>query len=188
MSAAEQSPGKNRNTQTYLFLLTACLTALLINTVASWFFYSRWEEVEEQFSKLVKQQTETSLQLDQTESELRMVYPELLILRDPDYSIITLKSAENSPKASSRIYWNSYTRKTYLDPLSMGEPDSGKYYRVWGKVNQQWMAVGDIQSELDDDQLIYLGNVASASQWLISEESVGDSTITTPRKILQSGQ
>lgn len=179
---------KNKSYQTYTLLLSACLAALLINTAASWFFYSRWDEVEEQFSQLVSQQSATSSQLEQTETALRTIYPELLILRDPDYRIITLTSAEEGVRAQCRIYWNSYTRKTYLDPLSLTDPDSGKWFRIWCQVQQEFIPVADITDSINDDQLMLLGQVAAAESWLISEENVGDSLVKKPGRIIQRGQ
>ena len=184
----------NSNTQksgashVYVLLISACLAALVVSTIGSWFFYSRWDELSDQYSAIVSQNNTTSQQLDQIETEFQRIYPDLLLLRDPDYRSIMMDPTDDTRHDHCRIYWNTYTRKVYLDLLSLSPPDSGKEYRVWCKADRSYQLVAVLQDAADGDALLSLGNVASAQEWAISEEVAGDTTSKAPGKVLFTGR
>jgi hypothetical protein len=184
MNSSTKKPG---GSQVYLLLISACLAALVVSTVGSWFFYSRWDELSDQYSAIVSQNNATSIQLDQIETEFQRIYPDLLVLRDPDYRSITMDPVDNSRRDHCRIFWNSYTRKVFFDPLSLSSPDSGKEYRIWCKVDKNFQLVAVLPDSMNDDKLLALGNVASSQQWLISEEQRGDTAATAPGKVIFTG-
>lgn len=177
----------SRASQAYLLLISACLMALVVSTIGSWFFYSRWDELSDQYSAIVAQNNATSQQLDQIETEFQRIYPDLLLLRDPDYRSIMMDPTDPGRRDHCRIYWNAYTRKAYLDLLSLSQPDSGKEYRVWCKVDRSFQLVAILPESADGDDLLPLGNVAAAQQWVISEELLGDTAVSTPGKIVLTG-
>lgn len=159
----------------YKYMIAASLAALVISTFASWFFYSKWEESEDRYIELLKQKNQLSQELTVLRSEFEDAFSELIILHDVNFKAVSLTSKDTVHKFQARIYWNPYTRETYLDPLSVPQPDSGMQYQIWSFVNKTASSSGLLQPEFSGDQLYRINNTAAAESWAISLEPAGGS-------------
>lgn len=151
-----------------------CLAALAVSTLASWFFFSRWEEMSEKYTTLLSQQFETAHQLQQLQDELNRISPDLEVMRDPEYLMFDLIAVEDGKDYRCRVYWNSMTKETLLDPLTLPEPDSGKQYRLFCQGLNGPSLVKLLPNHLNRDQLLPLGNVEQSSRWWITYGTYGE--------------
>ena len=157
------------NSGSYKNLLLICLTALILSTGASWFFYHKWEAASDNYSSLLSQQYESSRQLLQIQDELNRIHPDLEVMRDTEYDVYTLYSSNpEMPGGICRIYWNPVKGEALLDAGELTPTEEGMVYRVDYQKDGKTSAFKKLSDPLNHDQLLPLGNVTGVTRWVIA--------------------
>jgi hypothetical protein len=172
--------------RTYKFLLTASIVASILSTISSWFFYSRWEEMEDTHFELQKKNNELSTTCDMLQMAHDSVLTELEVFHDPEFRVFSLYSKDAPKKERMRVFWNLYNRKTFVEALSLPPLQPGEHYELYSVVGNNRQLVATMSGETIYEQLSLAGNVAAADGWELHKAVFGDSTATVENSLLLS--
>ena len=168
---------------TYKYLIAACLASLVISTFSSYFFYNRWNDAEDRYMSILNERNMLSQNYQQTKNAFDKAFSDLVTLRDENATVITLQSADTSKRCFVRVYWNHYTRQTYLDVLALSPADSTKQYQLWAMVNGQPFEAGIFNGGMDEG-IQRMKPVVNADAWVVTREPKGGSTAPTLEQVV----
>lgn len=109
-------------------------------------------------------------------------FNDLMILRDENATVITLSATDSSKRYVARVYWNHYTRETYIDPLSLPMPDSTKDYQLWAQVAGQPVDAGVFSADIERG-IQRSKSVTNADAWAVTLEPKGGSPTPTAERV-----
>lgn len=115
----------------YKYLLAACLAALLISTFSSYFFYDKWSDAEDRYVSIQNEKNVLAQQYTLTKSDFDKSMNDLLHMRDENMKVYTMSSVDSSKNYLARVYYNTFTKETFVDVNYLPEPPSGKQYQLW---------------------------------------------------------
>src|SRR6185436_14543734 len=101
-----------------------------------------------------------------------------IVMRDENARVITLEATDSTKHYLARVYWNHYTRKTFIDVLSLPEPDSSKQYQLWALVGGQPVDAGVFSAD-PEDGVQHVKAVVNADMWAVTLEPKGGSATPT---------
>jgi anti-sigma-K factor RskA len=169
---------------TYRYLNAAALAALLISTFASWFFFSRWDEAEQRYTDALKKKNEIVQNYSTIRVTLEQAYGELLILHDPTVRVFSLFPLDSLHHGQMRVYWNPYTRQTYLDAMSTEMPADGFQYQLWAQAGSLQLDAGLFSG--GDEDLERMKDISNSENWMVTLEPKGGSPVPTMSSIVFS--
>jgi anti-sigma-K factor RskA len=168
---------ENSHTVTYKYMIAASLAALVVCTFSSWFFYNRWNEAEERYTLLLNEKND----LAQNYNFVKLTYDDALasmqVMRDQDSKIITLSSTDTSQNYLARIYWNNSNHSSYIDVVSLPEPEEGKQYQLWALVGGKPVDAGVFFT--GDAGIQRVKDILKADAWAVTLEPKGGSISPT---------
>lgn len=167
--------GKSSAWGTYKLLLGACIGSLVISTIASYFYYSKWSESQDRTMLLLMEKNVLIQNYDQLKNSFDKIFTNLSVIRDENAKMILLRSSDSSKHYLCRVYWNQYTRKTFIDAVSLPATDSAMEYRLWALAGGQFMDAGVFNISVEDD-IQSMKPVVSADDWAVTLEKKGTST------------
>jgi hypothetical protein len=167
-------------------LLWVSIAASIISTASSWFFYSRWNEVEEGHYELLQKNSELSSAYNLMELALDSVVNELSITRDPMYKVVQLRERSALGREAARIWWNPYNRNTSFDPLTLPALAGDSVYRIWCKAGGTMVLVGSFKGNVPGGQLLSAGKVAAAEEWFVHPSAINDTVPPAGEKMMYS--
>lgn len=108
---------------------------------------------------------------------------DLIVMRDENATIFTLHSTDSSKRYTAHVFWNHYTRQTFVDVLSLPDPDSTKQYQLWAMSNSLPVDAGVFKANAEEG-VQRVKSIANADSWAVSLEPKGGSTSPTPDQII----
>ena len=125
---------RNPHELTYKYLIAACIASLIISTFASVFFYQKWSEAEDRYVAVVNERNVMAQNLNVVKYEFEKINNDLAIMRDPAITTVTLNAADSTKYYMAHVFWNKYTRQTYIDVSELPKPPDDKQYQLWALV------------------------------------------------------
>ena len=168
---------KRRAPLSYKLLLTICMASLIISTVASYFFFSKWSETADRNSTMMTEKSTLFHDFNVLKNSFDKQLNNLSIIRDEHARVVTLRPADSTKHSLVRIYWNPSSQKTFIDIIMLPEPDSGREYRLWAFHDGQFMDAGVIMFSLEAE-ILQMKQVVNAENWFVTLGAKGE--ITTP--------
>ena len=172
----------NSHSITYKYLIAACLASLIISTFASYFFYNKWSESEDRIVTLVNESNALAAKYSLEKNTFEKTFNDLMIVRDENATIVTLTATDSSKRYIARVYWNHYTRETFIDPLSLPMPDSSNDYQLWAVVAGQPVDAGVFSSDVEKG-IQRSKSVSNADTWAVTLEPKGGSPAPNVEKM-----
>jgi len=127
---------------TYKYLIAACIASLIISTFASVFFYQKWSEAEDRYVTIVNEKNVMAQNLNVVKYEYDKVNHDISVMRDPAITTITLKAVDSTKYYMAHVFWNKYTRQTFIDISDLPMPPDDKQYQLWTIVGGQPVDAG----------------------------------------------
>lgn len=149
--------------------MTACLFSLVISTLASYFFFSKWSESEDRASKMVIEKNSLSRNYVQLKNSFDKLFNDLNILRNENARVITVQSLDSMKHDIARIYWNPYSRQTFIDVISLPRPDSTMQYRLWSSSMGKFIDMGIVEVN-DNEEIQQMKPAANVDGWFVTLE------------------
>ena len=174
--------GKPSASGTYKLLLAACLVSLIISTLASYFFYHKWSESVDRGSILLTEKNILFQNYNLLKTSFDNLFNDLSVMRDENAKAITLQSPDSTKHYLARVYWNPYTRQTFIDVISLPVPDSTMDYRLWASVGGQFTEAGVFTINVEED-IQHMKEVVNADDWAVTLEPKGGGTMPAMDKI-----
>ncbi|MBL0105571.1 MAG: anti-sigma factor [Bacteroidetes bacterium] len=175
MKVVHNDPEKNY--LTYKYLIAASLAALVVSTFASWFFYSRWNEAEDRYSSVLKDKNQLAQNYNLVKNEFDRNLSDLIVIRDPNARVVALSATDTTKHFQARVYWNPYSRQSYIDILALPEPATGQQYQLWALFKGQPVDAGVF--ELGVEGVQRMKDIISADAWAVTLEPRGGSPVPT---------
>lgn len=160
---------------TYKYLIAACIASLIISTFASVFFYQKWSEAEDRNVVTVNEKNVITQNLSALKYEFDKMNNDLSIMRDPAMTTVTLKAADSTKYYMAHVFWNKYTRETFIDINDLPVPPPGKQYQLWAVVGEQSADAGVFERS-GSTGLQKVKQVMQAETWTVTLEPEGGST------------
>ncbi|HRH67475.1 MAG TPA: anti-sigma factor [Bacteroidia bacterium] len=172
---------------TYKYLIAASLAALLISTFASWFFYNNWNDAEVRYVAALDEKNEIAQNYNLIKNTLDHTYSDLLMMRDENATVFMLLPVDSTKHFQARVYWNRYTRETYLDILALPQPEAGKQYQLWAFSEGLPVDAGVFEM-VSEEGMQRVKNVAGADHWAVTVEPVGGSPSPSMDQMILQGR
>jgi hypothetical protein len=166
---------------TYKYMIAASLAALVVSTFASWFFYSRWDEAEERYSKLLNEKNDLSQNYNLLKSTFDESVSNLVIMRDESSDVFVLHSKDSTQRLQARVYWSKYSMRSYLDLISLSPPGDGRQYQLWALSGKDTFDAGVF---LNGEPLQRMKDIPHADSWLITIEPKGGSPFPNLQQVV----
>jgi len=179
---SKRKPPQNDYSLTYKYMIAASLAALVVSTFASWFFYSRWNEAEERYSELLNEKIELSQNYNLLKFSFDESVSNLIILRDERSDVFVLRSTDAIHHYQARVYWSRYSRRSYVDVLSLPKPEDGKQYQLWALSGGKPIDAGVFL--IDEEGIQRMKDILTADSWIVTMEPNGGSLIPSMDQIV----
>ena len=176
ISKAKPAPGKSSAWGTYKLLLFACMISLIISTIASYFFYSKWSDSQDHTTLLLLEKNVLVQNYDQLKNSFDKLFSNLSVIRDEHAKVLSLQATDSSKHYLVRVFWNPYTRKTFVDAISLPPADSTMEYRLWAIAGGQFTDAG-VFTVSEDDDVQPMKQVVNADDWAVTREKKRESIL-----------
>jgi anti-sigma-K factor RskA len=163
---------------TYKYLIAACIASLIISTFASVFFYQKWSEAEDRYVAIVNERNVMAQNLNLVKYDFDKVNHDITVMRDPAITTITLKATDSTKYYMAHVFWNKYTRQTFIDVSDLPTPPEGKQYQLWALVSGQPVDAGVFEMTTDSG-MQKVKPVQNADMWAVTMEPKGGSVSPT---------
>jgi anti-sigma-K factor RskA len=173
-----------------VFALAACITLLLVATVALISANSRLSEARQQLSALNLQNrkfTATVGFMKQTNSDLQKVAD---MIDDPNWTIVKLAGTKVQPSSKMMVYWNKKNKNVILDKSRMLLPknDPEHQYQLWAMVQGKPVDLGVFDMKTDSaSMLLIMKEIPSAQAFAVTLEKRGGSPTPTMGNMIVIG-
>lgn len=165
--------------KTYKYLLIACIASLIVNTLASIFFYAKWVEMADQYSALLNEKNRLIQNFNLAKYEYDKMNADMAIIQDPSMAITTLIAADSTKPYKARVYWNKLNGQAFIDVQNLPAPSAGNQYQLWAMVDGQPVNAGVFS--LDEAGMQKVKTIAglNVAEWTVTLEPKGGSPAPT---------
>ena len=163
---------------TYKYLIAACIASLIISTFASVFFYQKWSEAEDRYVAVVNEKNVMAQNLNMTKYEFEKINHDISVMRDPAITTYTLRATDSTKYYMAHVYWNKYTKQTFIDISDLPMPASGKQYQLWAIVGAQPYDAGVFEMT-GTNEMQKVKPVQNVEAWAVTLEPQGGSASPT---------
>ena len=119
-----------------------------------------------------------SQNLNVVKYEYEKVNHDISVMRDPAITTITLRAADSTKYYKAHVFWNKYTKNTFIDISDLPMPPSGKQYQLWAMVADQPVDAG-IFEMTPEAGMQKVKQVQQADVWAVTLEPAGGSASPT---------
>ncbi|CAN5555232.1 hypothetical protein BH11BAC1_BH11BAC1_15570 [soil metagenome] len=163
---------------TYKYLIAACIASLIISTFASVFFYQKWSEAEDRYVAIVNEKNVMAQNMNMVKYEYDKINHDMTVMRDPAITTVTLKATDTTRYYMAHVFWNKYTRQTFIDVAELPMPPNDKQYQLWALVGGQPVDAGVFEMATDGG-MQKVKPVLDAELWAVTLEPKGGSPLPT---------
>jgi anti-sigma-K factor RskA len=163
---------------TYKYLIAACIASLIISTFASVFFYQKWSEAEDRYVAIVNEKNVMTQNLNLVKYEYEKVNHDISVMRNPAITTVTLKATDSTKYYMAHVFWNKYTKQTFIDIADLPMPPAGKQYQLWALVASQPVDAGVFEMTTEQG-MQKVKPVMQADLWAVTLEPTGGSNAPT---------
>lgn len=167
------------------WLMAASISLALISSLAAAYFWSRWQQSEEQLASLAAQNTVLVQNVSTLENRAQGMEQSLAVLTNPTYQAVTMKGLAPAPDALAVVYWNPATEEVYLNAGSLPMPPTGKQYQLWAIVDGKPVDAGVFDTSAQ--QLQRMKEIENASAFAVTLEPAGGSPSPTMEQMYVMG-
>lgn len=167
------------------WLMAASISLALISSLAAAYFWSRWQQTEDQLASMAAQNTVLVQHVSTLENRAEGMQQSLAVLTNPTYQPVTMKGVGPAPDALAVVYWNPATEEVFLNPGSLPTPPSGKQYQLWAIVDGQPVDAGVFDATAQ--QLQKMKEIENASAFAVTLEPAGGSPSPTLEQMYVMG-
>ena len=169
---------KRAHVRTYKYLIAACVAALILSTGASVFFFLKWSDAADQYVAIRAEKNQYAQDYNFVKLENEKMIGEMLVLSSPAMNIITLNAKDSTKQYMARVYWNKYTRETYVYVHDLPPPAPDKQYQLWALAGGQPIDAGvfNMNDEIGMQKVKLINN---ADAWAVTLEPKGGSAVPT---------
>ena len=170
---------KSGSTGSRRYLLAASFIGVLLSASAAIWFWSQWQNTEEQLAQARDERRQIEQIFQQAQEELQT-------LRNYENRMVRMTSTGNVQGAIAVVYWNPETRNVYLDAAGMPPLPKDKQYQLWAIADGDPVDAGVFDP--DDSHLQVMKDIAEAKVFAVTIEPRGGSVKPTLEAMTVVGQ
>lgn len=159
------------------WMMAASIGLALVSTVAAAYFWSRWQNTEEQLASMLAQNSVLVQHVSTLENRAEGMEQSLAVLTNPDYKAVPMEGLAPAPDARAVVYWSPTTQQVYLNAGSLPQAPAGKQYQLWAIVDGQPVDAGVFDAT--GQQLKKMKQINNASAFAVTLEPAGGSPSPT---------
>ena len=160
------------------YLAAASIVLLLISTALNFYFFNKYQSINNSYIALVAQQTELAKNNSAMNTRLQAYENTLAMLRDPDMAVIKMPGTNvpTSPDSNSvaTVYWHTKSKDVYLMVNNLPQPPSDRQYQLWAIVDGQPVDAGVFDMQ-NINGLLRMKNMPRAQVFAVTLEKRGGS-------------
>lgn len=168
------------------WLMAASIGLALISSLAAAYFWSRWQQTEEQLASLAAQNTLLVQHVSTLENRAEGMQQSLTVLTNPSYRTVKMAGLTPAPDALAVVYWNPATEEVYLHAGSLPTPPTDKQYQLWAIVDGKPVDAGVFDTS--GQQLQKMKAINNASAFAVTLEPKGGSPSPTMEQMYVMGE
>ena len=168
------------------WLMAASIGLALISSMAAAYFWSRWQQTEEQLASLAAQNTLLVQHVSTLENRAEGMQQSLAVLTNPTYRAVKMAGLSPAPDALAVVYWNPATEEVYLHAGSLPTPPTDKQYQLWAIVDGKPVDAGVF--DVSGQQLQKMKTINNASAFAVTLEPKGGSPSPTMEQMYVMGE
>jgi anti-sigma-K factor RskA len=171
----------------YRWLAAASVAIALLSSVAAVYFWSRWQESENQLSSLVAQNSRMAQHVNTLENRNEGIEQALAVLTDPGYQTVAMQGLDPAPTAQAVVYWKAGNAEVFLNPGTLPQPPAGKQYQLWAIVDGKPVDAGVFDTG-EPLALQRMKDISNASAFAVTLEPAGGSPAPTMDQMYVMGK
>lgn len=158
------------------YALAASVVLLLVSFASSYNLWAKLQESRNSYADLLGKTSLAASQVSFYKSELNRSKS---LLKDPEFSQLTLRGTKTHPGALAVVWWNKKKGTVLLDPNGLKSTDSSHSYQLWAIAGGKPVNAGVFEVRQDLNSLAELNNINSAQAFAITLEPRGGSKSPT---------
>jgi anti-sigma-K factor RskA len=170
----ERAPVISMTPTFWKYLAAACIILLVGSTVLNFYFYSRYQRSNEQYTQLLASQTEMANAMKVMQTRMDNSMAALDMSNDTNMVVVKMVGVKDHPGNHATVYWDKNSKDVYLMANNLPVPPKGKQYQLWAMVNGQPVDAGLLNWE-KGNMLTPIKNVQIAQAFAITLENEGGS-------------
>nr|WP_256471424.1 anti-sigma factor [Solitalea agri] len=168
-------------TRLFAYGMAACLTLLLVSSIAAFNYWERWKSSENELLALRSSNQQYATNLANMNAYKG-------ILQDPDFKKVHLASTTAFPGNEIMVYWNAKNTHVMVDMLNLPENDAEHQYQLWAIVNGKPVDAGVFDVKKGQKTMFQMKNIQGAQAFAVTLEPKGGSTNPTMDKMYAMGK
>src|SRR2546428_1478802 len=152
-------------TRLFAYGLAACVTLLLISSVAAFTFWEKWKNSERELVAMRDDNNKIASNLASMKEDMDQYEG---ILHNPNFKKIHLNATPGFPGNEVMVYWNTKDQHVMIDMLHLPENDSDHQYQLWAIVNGKPVDAGVFDVKKGVKSMFKMKNIAGAQAFAIT--------------------
>lgn len=172
-------------TRLFAYGMAACLTLLLISSVAAFTYWERWRTSQRALTAEKASNAQIAANMASMKDDMN-TYKH--VLHNPDTKKIHLASTSAFPGNEIMVYWNSKSANVMVDMLNLPENDSEHQYQLWAIVNGRPIDAGVFDVKKGKKTMFKMKNIKGAEAFAVTLEPRGGSKSPSMDKMYVMGK
>ncbi|WP_133159313.1 anti-sigma factor [Solitalea longa] len=172
-------------TRLFAYGMAACLTLLLISSVAAFMYWDRWKSAENELIAMRESNQQFVSNLTSMRDDMDAYKG---ILHDPDFKKVHLASTPAFPGNEIMVYWNAKNTHVMVDMLNLPENDAEHQYQLWAIVNGKPVDAGVFDVKKGQKTMFQMKNIQGAQAFAVTLEPKGGSANPSMDKMYVMGK
>ncbi|UKJ08336.1 anti-sigma factor [Solitalea lacus] len=171
-------------TRLFAYGMAACLTLLLVSSIAAFTYWERWQSSEQLLVAERETNTKTAADMASMKADMNTYKG---VLHNPDIIKIHLASTPSFPGNGVMVYWNAKNADVMIDMLNLPENDNNHQYQLWALVNGKPVDAGVFDVKKGEKTMFKMKDIKGAQAFAITLEPRGGSPNPTMEKMYVKG-
>lgn len=157
----------------------AASVLFLVSVAGNLFWMNDQAKTKQEIAKLQTEKTSQDLAMQKMNQKMEMI-------SNPDMKMVKLKGVEKHTDSKAMVFWDTKTKKVYLNADSLPKAPEGMQYQLWAIADGKPVDAGMYTS--DKDSKIALSNIPKAQAFAITLEKKGGSPVPTMENMYVMGE
>lgn len=172
-------------TRLFAYGMAACLTLLLISSVAAFTYWERWRTSQRILIAERASNARIAANMASMKNDMNTYRG---VLHNPDTKKIHLASTPSFPGNEIMVYWNSKSANVMVDMLNLPENDSEHQYQLWALVNGRAIDAGVFDVKKGQKTMFKMKDIKGAEAFAVTLEPRGGSKNPSMDKMYVMGK
>ncbi|SMO40914.1 anti-sigma factor [Solitalea koreensis] len=172
-------------TRLFAYGLAACVTLLLISSVAAFTFWEKWKNAERELVAMRDDNNKIVANM----ASLREEYTQYQgVLRKPTFLKVHLESTPSFPGNEMMVYWDKQSNHVMIDMMKLPQNDANHQYQLWAIVDGKPVDAGVFDVQPDNSGMLQMKDINNAVAFAVTLEPKGGSVNPTMEQMYVMGK